>query len=877
MPKNLLVFICTIFISLQTFGQCGSFISTFPYNQNFELSINGWNSGGISSDWAWGAPSKAFITNAGGGTNCWVTGGLGVGLYTNGQRSYVTSPCFDFTNVIYPFFSAKIYWESELSYDGTTFQYSTNSGATWINVGSVSNPTNCLNQNWFNSSNIQYLNTLANPKEGWSGSQATTCVSSNGSNGWVTAKHCLSNLAGLPNVQFRFAFGAGTYCNNFDGFAFDDVYIGEAPANNANFTSTCTGNVLEYSFNNTSALCPDSYTWNFGDASSGANNTSMIQNPTHIFSNPGTYIVTLTVSGPCNAPSTITKTITTINATVTGTNPLCSNSNNGSIQSIATNTSGLVSYTLQPNNTNNFTGNFNNLNANSYTVTILDGGNCAITKSINIAAPNPVIWNSVLPTNISCSGLQNGQINALANGGTGAINYNLNPGNIINTSGSFNMLSNITYTITATDANNCSISTLVNITQPNILSFSSFAKNNVQCFGQSNGNITAQVIGGSGTINYTILPSNVTNTSGNFNNLNAGTFTIICTDANGCSISSITSLTSPTEIIISNVATTKTKCNPNNTGSISITAFGGTGGLAFSITNGTNSSSNPTFNNLIENSYTILVSDTKGCTKSIIATIASETPPVFSNVNTINVTCKGETNGEIKADAIGFVLIQKYDLLPNNLTTNNGVFQNLTEGSYTVIATDINGCTVSQSISVQSPDELIIDKISLTSDSCGVGFKPSIIVITDGGNGNNQYRILPGGFINITGIFNQLNEGSYTITATDSKGCATSSIASIKERICCGDVFIPNAFTPNQDGRNDELKLLNTAGTELEQFYIFNRWGELVFSGITNAYGWDGKYKGVEAEIGTYFYQVKYKCLLSDKIYFKKGDVVLIR
>jgi hypothetical protein len=286
-------------------AQCATPITSFPYTEGFESGPANWFSGGINDDWAWGSPNKSLIQSAGGGSSCWVTGGLNGSFYSFGQRSWVQSPCFDFSLVSYPFVSFKIWWESENIYDGTTFQYSIDNGITWLNVGTDSDPVNCLNENWFNQNNITALTNLASPKHGWAGTMLPTSGSCNGGNGissWVTAKHCMTNLSGQPQVIFRFAFGSGTICNAFDGFAFDDVYIGEAPPNQTDFSYNCTTNSLEYQFQAIGALCPDTYSWNFGDPASGVNNTSNIPNPVHQFSAPGSYTVSLNETGPCNAP-----------------------------------------------------------------------------------------------------------------------------------------------------------------------------------------------------------------------------------------------------------------------------------------------------------------------------------------------------------------------------------------------------------------------------------------------------------------------------------------------------------------------------------------------------------------------------------------------
>jgi gliding motility-associated-like protein len=313
----LISFIITSFAEIK--AQCSSGITTFPYNEGFEASNGGWTSGGAGNDWAWGTPTKPVISAAGGGSKCWVIGGLTGTSYTNAEASWIQSPCFDFTNVQYPYIEFKVFWEMEQRFDGASLQYSTDNGNTWQTVGSAGDAKNCLNDNWFNNSGITYLSPLSSDRNGWSGNiqpGAGSCNGGSGSNGWVTAKHTMPSLAGEPGVLFRFIFGAGTICNNYDGFAVDDILIGEAPPNAAAFTYSCVNNNTA-NFTNTSALCPTTFSWNFGDVASGLNNTATTTNPSHTFSAPGNYTVTLTVSGPGNAPSTTTRQITILNVTTT--------------------------------------------------------------------------------------------------------------------------------------------------------------------------------------------------------------------------------------------------------------------------------------------------------------------------------------------------------------------------------------------------------------------------------------------------------------------------------------------------------------------------------------------------------------------------------
>jgi hypothetical protein len=225
--------------SIESDAQCVSGISTFPYNEDFETSNGGWVSGGAGNDWAWGTPNKPVISAAAGGTKCWVVGGLTGSSYTNSEASWLQSPCFDFTALAAPYIEFKVFWEMEQRFDGASFQYSTDDGNTWQTLGSSSALVNCYNENWFNNSSITYLAPLTANKEGWSGNiqaNSGSCAGGSGSGQWVTAKQAMGFLAGEPNVIFRFIFGAGTICNNYDGFSIDDIIIKEAPSYFASYT-----------------------------------------------------------------------------------------------------------------------------------------------------------------------------------------------------------------------------------------------------------------------------------------------------------------------------------------------------------------------------------------------------------------------------------------------------------------------------------------------------------------------------------------------------------------------------------------------------------------------------------------------------------------
>lgn len=513
-------------------AQCGTPISVFPYSEGFEATNGSWVPGGAGSDWAWGTPSKPVITGAATGTKCWIIGGLTASKYNDGEASWLQSPCFDFTGLQYPYISFNVFWEMERRFDGANFQYSINLGASWINVGTVTDPVNCLNDNWFNYTPVTYLSTLASVRDGWSGNIQTTsgsCQGTGGSGKWVNAQHCMPNLAGIPNVIFRFTFGAGTQCNAYDGFAVDDITISEAPPNSASFTYSCT-NSSTVNFTSTSALCPAT-TWDFGDPASGTNNNSTLANPVHIFSAPGTYVVKLTATGPANAPSTTTQTINILGLTTSITsmnNCFGDKSGSASVNVIPVSAAPFF-YSWNTTPTQNaatatglaggtYTVTVNALNSCTSSATVVITEPAALTHTVNIIQPGCAVSTG------SASIMENGgtppyTYSWLPTGGTGSTATGLNPGN---------------YTVTVTDSRLCTedINIIIATASAPVISINS--SKNVSCFGLSDGSATAFASGGNPpyTYSWSTIPAQNTATA---TNLSAGNYSVTVTDNNGCS------------------------------------------------------------------------------------------------------------------------------------------------------------------------------------------------------------------------------------------------------------------------------------------------------------------------------------------------------
>ncbi len=376
----LFVFGVILLINSNIVAQC---VTTYPFTETFESSDGNWTPGGNNSDWTWGSPGKTRISAAGEGSKCWITGGLTSAVYNGGQKSWIESPCYDFTSLNRPFVNFLIYWDTERQYDGGNLQYSTDNGVTWVNVGTSATNVHCRTKNWFNSPSINNLAGLANPTQGWSGSSlpnSGSCLGGNGSGEWKEAQFCLTNLAGAANVIFRFTFCSGTTCNNYDGLAIDRFTIDEFPEPVVDFTYQCVSG-FTVSFAANAVGCPTSAVWDFDDPTS-PNNTSVNLSETHVFSGPGVYEVTWTVTEPCIGTYSKTRKVVFPEVTAVLYPPSCPGAADGAIQLQTTPVPGI---TYNWNIPGGFTGDsLGNLNAGGYQVIVNADSACATVLTMDL-------------------------------------------------------------------------------------------------------------------------------------------------------------------------------------------------------------------------------------------------------------------------------------------------------------------------------------------------------------------------------------------------------------------------------------------------------------------------------------------------------------
>ena len=301
---------------------------------------------------------------------------------------------------------------------------------------------------------------------------------------------------------------------------------------------------------------------------------------------------------------------------------------------------------------------------------------------------------------------------------------------------------------------------------------------NISCHGGNDGSITASPTGGGTPYTYSWSPAggNAATASG----LSVGTYTVVVTDANGCSKTFTQSLTEPPDLVSSLNSQTNVLCNGAGTGSASVTVSGGVPGYTYSW-NSAPPQSNDTASNLFAGIYSCIITDINGCRDTVPLTITQPTPiaPVIDAVS--NVTCYQNANGSISLSVSGGTPGYTYSWSPGGYTTQD--ISNLDTGTYVCTITDTNGCTTTASASITQPGSvtplpgLPVSSTDLlcNNDSSGTAAVNTVLL---GGTPPYTYAWSTG---DVTSSVSGLHAGSITLTIIDALGCTADTTFNITE------------------------------------------------------------------------------------------------
>ena len=204
-----------------------------------------------------------------------------------------------------------------------------------------------------------------------------------------------------------------------------------------------------------------------------------------------------------------------------------------------------------------------------------------------------------------------------------------------------------------------------------------------------------------------------------------------------------------------------------------------------------------------------------------------------------------------------------------------------TSVTYTVTVTNEHGCSATASIPVTRRTGTFSDGLEAWCDECSIVQGTTTQIFSTSYSGNYVYQWTPAASLSSpTSASTHASPSettTYTITVTDEFGCELVKRLTIEViPLSCDEplVFVPNTFTPNDDGKNDILYVRSSILTEFT-LRIYDRWGELIFESSSLDKGWDGSYKGKMCEQGVYDYYLQGVCINGEKI-IKKGNITLL-
>lgn len=342
--------------------------------------------------------------------------------------------------------------------------------------------------------------------------------------------------------------------------------------------------------------------------------------------------------------------------------------------------------------------------------------------------------------------------------------------------------------------------------------------------------------------------------SPSFLNISPGSYTVTVQDAAGCQADQPVKIVSGDAPTIANISVTPPHCATAN-GELSVQAAGGTPPLTYSIDYGVTFQSSSVFKQLPASDYTVRVHDANGCEVNKVASLPAPTLLVLAAVDITPTTC-GQTNGRVTITGANGKRPIQYSIDNQSFQISN-VFDSLTAGTHTLVATDSIGCIVRQAISVGASTGPVLTDVQVTPEACGErngGLRVSPLA-------DNTSLSIDGQLFQQATDYANLQAGTYPVTVKDANNCLVTKLVLVPSD-CPSQLHLPTAFSPNADQSNDALTVyFRFPSISVARFTVFDRWGAVIHNRtnfvLSNGDSlWDGQLNGNTAPAGTYLYQL---------------------
>jgi gliding motility-associated-like protein len=507
---------------------------------------------------------------------------------------------------------------------------------------------------------------------------------------------------------------------------------------------------------------------------------------------------------------------------------------------------------------------------------IADAGDCQYSSAVFLAnkgitcPANQVPQLSVSNTPLNCGNDGTATVSVINGGGT--ITYNWQPGG--QTTATAVNLAAGTYTCTVGYTLPCPFTQTISTTVSgsNVLTMDGSTQN-AYC-NNPTGTASVTVSGGTPPYSTPQWNTNPVQNGNSISNLVPGNYTVQVSDATGCTITKTVTVNNTTPNIHADFTTEQSTCHSPN-GSITTTAVnGGTAPYSYSW-NTTPPATTLSLSNIPSGTYSLTITDIDNCTGTEEVTVTN-VDSVLIAIHSINEYCD-HGNGEIHVPVLSGMPPYTWTW-SQDPTLNDSVATNLTAGAYSFSVTDNAGCTSRGNVTIVDirdvfngsiytlPSEPVVNTYFTLGIDLTSSWLLDYIELDDGSvrSGSNETTL----YYPEYGVY---DVNFYIESVNGCKDTVPYGIF-VKDFMT---IYIPNAFTPNNDRRNKVWYVYGTLVKEIK-IYVYDRWGMKLFESHDLEQGWDGKFKGELCEEDVYAYKVVAIDYFNEEHKFA-GHITLIR
>lgn len=442
----------------------------------------------------------------------------------------------------------------------------------------------------------------------------------------------------------------------------------------------------------------------------------------------------------------------------------CASANDGSID--VTVGGGIAPYSFEWSNAAQ-TEDLIAIGGGQYSVTITDANGCTTTQTASVGLALPIIIDLQQLLDVSCNSADDGQISINVSGGTPPYVYSWSNGsNFEDLVG----LSPAEYRLTVSDQSGCEAQDTFTVIEPAVLT-SNFSILEISCNGGADGAIDLTVSGG--TLPYDFLWSTF-QIDEDIDQLSAGNYVVIITDANDCQIVADTVLVEAAAIA-AQFDLTPPSCAGLADGEIFANISGGQPAYSYIWSDGSVSAQ---IANTAAGFFDLTVTDQTGCTASF-STELEEPDPIHYNIGVSDADCFGEASGTAIVSSVGGVPPYSYEWNTNPVQTDP-LADDLPAGTYTLTISDASGCLIVDSVQIGQPAELFIDTLEPIAASCFGGIDGELTIVASGGRPPYTYST-DGITFDTSNVFTNLAGGTGGAVVQDANGCKVSEAFVIRE------------------------------------------------------------------------------------------------